>query len=239
APITIERPFCSTPLKPSTSERSISAGGLASRSFITGKSECPPASSLASGFRDSRPAAWRTVVGPSKVKFDIDVPLSPLTRLPVPERRPHSLSRGRHCQFFRPYRIGNGIDHRRRRSDRACLATAFDAKRIRGGLGFGQANFKRWNIMGVRHAVVHQRSRHQLTVLIVDRAFQKGLPNSLRDASVHLAFHDHRIDYGAEVIDYGPVDNFGFASVAVYFDFTDVTASRESEVGRIVEARLL
>src|SRR5262249_27590093 len=99
--------------------------------------------------------------------------------------------------------------------------------------------FKRWNIMGVRHAVVHQRSRHQLTVLIVDRAFQKGLPNSLRDAAVHLAFHDHRIDYGAEVIDCGPVDNFGSASVAVYFDFTDVTASRESEVGRIVEARLL
>ncbi len=71
APITIERPFCSTPLRPSTSERSISAEGCASRCFITGISEWPPAKSLASGLRASRPAAWRTVVGRWKVKLYI------------------------------------------------------------------------------------------------------------------------------------------------------------------------
>ena len=71
APITIERPFCSTPVSPSTSARSISADGLASRCFITGINEWPPAKILASGLRASRPAAWRTVVGRWKVKLYI------------------------------------------------------------------------------------------------------------------------------------------------------------------------
>src|ERR1035437_5704850 len=56
---------------PSTSARSINADGLASRCFITGINEWPPAKILASGLRASRPAAWRTVVGRWKVKLYI------------------------------------------------------------------------------------------------------------------------------------------------------------------------
>ena len=63
APITIERPFSSMPDRPSIWLRSTRSEGLASRSFITGISEWPPARSFASAFLASRLAACRTVVG--------------------------------------------------------------------------------------------------------------------------------------------------------------------------------
>ena len=61
APITIERPFSSMPVRPSIWPMSMMSDGLASRSFIAGISEWPPARSLASGFLASRLAACRTV----------------------------------------------------------------------------------------------------------------------------------------------------------------------------------
>src|SRR3974390_3944346 len=76
APITIERPFCSTPERPSTSDRSISADGFASRRFIPGISERPPASRLASGLRANRPAAWRTGVGAWELNLYIVISLN-------------------------------------------------------------------------------------------------------------------------------------------------------------------
>jgi hypothetical protein len=63
APITIERPLSSTPAMSSQPLRSISAEGCASRSFITGISEWPPASSFDSGCLAKRLAACRAVVG--------------------------------------------------------------------------------------------------------------------------------------------------------------------------------
>jgi hypothetical protein len=63
APTTTERPFSSTPDSPSTCPMSMMSDGFASRSFITGISEWPPAKSFASGSLVSRLAACRTVVG--------------------------------------------------------------------------------------------------------------------------------------------------------------------------------
>ena len=57
APITTERPLTSMLERPSTLLMSTMSDGLASRSFITGMSEWPPASTFASGNLASRLAA--------------------------------------------------------------------------------------------------------------------------------------------------------------------------------------
>ena len=76
-------------------------------------------------------------------------------------------------------------------------------------------------------------------LLVVDRAFQQRLADALRDAAMHLALDDHRIDDGAEVVDRGPADDLGLAGVGIDLDLADVAAGREGEVGRIVERALL
>src|SRR6185437_16640233 len=238
APTTTERPLSSTPARPSTSERSISADGLASRCFITGISEWPPASSLPSGLRDNSPAAWRTVVGRWNVKLYIL--LSPLfrrlaCRRGLLHRRPDRVGGGRHGYLLAADRVGYRIDHRRRRRDRARLAAAFDAERIGGRFRFGQPDRERRQVVRVRHRVIHERTCDQLAVLVVNDAFEQRLADALRDAAMHLAFDDHRIDHGAEVVDSGPVHDLRLAGVAVDFHLTDVAAGGEGEIGRIVE----
>ena len=191
APITIERPFCSTPLNAfdQRQDRS-SADGCASRCFITGSSEWPPASSFASGLRASRPAAWRTVVGRWKVKLYIaclPVIYAAWRGCRVFERRPNRIGGGRHGEFFAADRIGDGVDHGCRCRDRPGLAAAFDAERIGRRLGFSKADLERRQVVRMRHGVVHQRPGHELTVFVVDRALQQRLPDALRDAAMHLA----------------------------------------------------
>ena len=56
-------------------------------------------------------------------------------------------------------------------------------------------------IVGSRHRVVHVASGEKLTgAFFVDTALEQRLADALRDASVHLAFDDHRIDDVAEVV---------------------------------------
>ena len=69
--------------------------------------------------------------------------------------------------------------------------------------------------------------------------FEQRLADALRDAAMHLALDDHRIDDGAEVIDRGPADDLGFPGFGIDLDLADVAAGREREVGRIVERALL
>src|SRR3974390_519246 len=140
APITIERPFCSTPERPSTNDRSISADGFASRCFITGISEWPPASSLASGLRANRPAAWRTGVGAWELNLYIVISLKLCGlahALRALECRPYRLRSGRHGQFLGSDGVGDCVDHRGGRRDRAGLTAALDAEGVgpRTGLG--------------------------------------------------------------------------------------------------------
>jgi hypothetical protein len=58
-----QRPFSSMPESPSILPMSRSCEGFASRSFITGKIECPPARIFASGSLASMFAACRTEFG--------------------------------------------------------------------------------------------------------------------------------------------------------------------------------
>ena len=68
-------------------------------------------------------------------------------------------------------------------------------------------------VVGARHAVVHQRAGDELAVLVVDRALEQRLADALRDAAVHLALDDHRVDHGAEVVDRGPGDDLALAGL--------------------------
>ena len=78
-----------------------------------------------------------------------------------------------------------------------------------GHLVDGRVDLERRQIIGARHAVVHERAGHELAVLVIDRAFEQRLADALRDAAVHLALDDHRIDHRAEIIDRGPGDDLG------------------------------
>ena len=58
------------------------------------------------------------------------------------------------------------------------------------------------------------------------------LADALRDAAMHLALDDHRIDDGAEIVDRGELHDSDGAGVRVDLDLADVAAGREGEVRR-------
>ena len=98
---------------------------------------------------------------------------------------------------------------------------------------------QRRQMIGARHAIVHERAGHELAVLVVDRALAQRLADALGDAAVDLALDDHRVDHHAEIIDRGPGHDLGVPGVGIDLDLADVAAGREGEVGRIVERTLL
>ena len=74
---------------------------------------------------------------------------------------------------------------------------------------------------------------------VVAAGLEHRLAQSLRDAAVHLALHDHRIDDVAEVVHRGePVDAHA-AGLRVDLDLAHVAARRVGEVGRVVERVLV
>ncbi len=78
--------------------------------------------------------------------------------------------------------------------NRARFAAALDAERIRRTFGHGRTDLERRQVVGARHGVVHVRAGQQLSLVVIDRVFEQRLSDALRDAAVHLAFDDHRID---------------------------------------------
>ena len=73
-----------------------------------------------------------------------------------------------------------------------------------GAWGDRHVDLERRQVVGARHAVVHERAGDELAVLVVDGAFEQRLADALGDAAVHLALDDHRVDDRAEVVDRGP-----------------------------------
>ena len=70
---------------------------------------------------------------------------------------------------------------------------------------------------------------------VVHAVLHESLAYALYQTAVHLAFHNHGVDDGAEVVDCGELVDFGDARFRINFDFADVSACRESEVGGVVE----
>src|SRR5580692_8469687 len=234
------------PVKPSMRDMSISTGGLASRSFIVGSNVWPPASSLASAFLLSRFTACRSVWGRSKVKLYIFALRNFLASRRVRQwaagflqRGPYRLRRRRHGDVFSADGVGDGVDDRGGRGDRAGLAAAFDAERIGRAPCQRCSNRHGWKVIGPRHGVVHERAGHELAPLVVNCALTQCLPYSLRDAAVDLALDNHRIDDDAEIVHRRPGDNLGVAGFRIDLDLADMATGRESEIGRVVERGFL
>ena len=60
-----------------------------------------------------------------------------------------------------------------------------------------------------------------------------------RDAALHLALDDHRVDHAADVVDRDEADDAGDAGLGVDLHLADVAAAGEGEVGGVVERRFL
>ena len=86
-----------------------------------------------------------------------------------------------------------------------------------------------------RHQVLRHRRRDQVAALVVDRLLVQRLGDALRDAAVHLALHDHRVDHGAAVVDRHVLHDVGRAGLGVDLDHADVGAGRPREVRRVVD----
>ena len=101
------------------------------------------------------------------------------------------------------------------------------------------STLERGQVVGARHAIVHEARRQELAVVVVMRAFEQRLTHALGDAAVNLALDDHRIDQLAEVVDRGPPVDRHDAGLRIDFELADVNARREGEVGRVPERALL
>ena len=219
APITRLSPSRATPASSRTFLRSTSAAGDARRCFMVGSRVMPPASALASGFARSATAA-ESDVGAMIFK-GVHCRILPMRGQKAAERRPLVHSAARFITVFcaaRQTTCGVAgmatsswpsasvmrVDDRRRRGDRARFAAALDAERIGRTERLDRLDLERRQVVGARHAIVHEARRQQLAVAVVMRAFEQRLADALGDAAMHLAFDDHRIDELAEVVDRGP-----------------------------------
>ena len=77
---------------------------------------------------------------------------------------------------------------------------------------------------GARHRIVHERARQKLASLVVDRLLHQGLPESLRDPAVHLAFGHQRVHHAADIVDRGEPRDFDHAGVGIHFGFHHLAA---------------
>ena len=68
----------------------------------------------------------------------------------------------------------------------------------------------------------------------------EGAADALRDATVHLALDDHRVDHGAAVLDHRVAEHVDLAGLRIDLDVGGVHGAREAPgVGRLVAARRL
>src|SRR5260221_159214 len=152
---------------------------------------------------------------------------------------PNRLRRCRHGQIPDAEGVGDGINRRRGRADRTRFAAALHAERLVGAGGFARVELERGHVARPWDAVIAERAGQQLTALVVLAAFGERLADALRQAAVHLALDDHRIDDLAEVVHRDKRGDLGFAGVAVDLHLADVGAGREGEIGRVVERVLV
>jgi hypothetical protein len=90
-------------------------------------------------------------------------------------------------------------------------------------------------VIGAGHGVIHVAARQKLAVIIIGAAFEQGLSDTLRDATVDLAFDNHRVHHIAEIIGAGEGRDFNAACIGVNFDLAGIGTGGVGEVGGIVE----
>ncbi len=81
--------------------------------------------------------------------------------------------------------------------------------------------------IGPGHAIVHERSRQRLAVIIEYHLLQHRLPQPLDDAAMHLARQQQRVHGHAEIVDDGVALQRIGAGVRVDLDLDDMAAVRK------------
>src|SRR4029077_12460787 len=90
---------------------------------------------------------------------------------------------------------------------------------------------ERKEIVGTRHAIVHERTRLELAALVViDRILVECLADALDKRAMDLALDDQRVDDAAEVVGAGEVDKLDRASLAIDFDLGNIGTGRIGEI---------
>ncbi len=104
---------------------------------------------------------------------------------------------------------------------------------------FARVDLEIRQVGGARDAVVHERAGRELARGVVLAAFGERLADALREAAMHLAVDDHRIDDLAEIVHRHPFLDLHLAGFRIDLDLADVAAGREGEIGRVVEGVLV
>ena len=204
----------STPRRPATSPRSTSSVGAARRSFISGISEWPPASSLASS--PPSPSGGQRLVDASRARV---VELGRDHRpLPRPEACPARGAGPSPCTASHT-RIGVSgmsmipVTPSGRSASSTALVTAGVAAIVPASptpltpselTGDGvsvRSVSKRRQLGRGGQRVVDERAGDQLALLVVDDLLVQRLADRVGDAAVHLAVDQHRVDRRAAVVD--------------------------------------
>src|SRR5262245_14534542 len=140
-------------------------------------------------------------------------------------RLPDALGPQRHvdvADLERVERVDHRVHHRRRRADGRRLADALGAERVDRSRRDRLVGDERREVVGPRHAVVHERAGHQLAVRAVDHFLQERLCDALGQPPVHLARDEGRADADAAVIDRHELAHRDLAGLAIDLDDRDV-----------------
>src|ERR1700757_1617571 len=126
-------------------------------------------------------------------------------------------------------RVDGRIDQSRRGTDRASLAGALNAERVRAAWDNIVGELDRRQILGPRQAIIGQRAGEKLPGFWVENsAFEHCLAYSLRDAALHLSCEQQRVDHNAEIIDHQIAQNVDMPGIRLYLDLADMTAIGKS-----------
>src|SRR3989442_13120119 len=126
----------------------------------------------------------------------------PAWLLPPAAGGPHSRRRQRQLirlHAERAERVGHGIREHGRWSQRPALADAAHAERVGRGLPDVQ-RLQRRNHGGGGHRVLHERSRQELPLGVVDVVLEQRAADALGDRPLHLALDDERVDHAPGVL---------------------------------------
>src|SRR5207249_4202810 len=117
------------------------------------------------------------------------------------------------------------IDHDAERGGRAALAGRADAQGVRRGRYLGEFGGEERHRVGARHRVVHERPGQQLAaVAVIDDLFAHCLADTLDDAAMDLAVHDHRVDRPSDIVDRAVAHDLDGTGVGIDLDLADVAA---------------
>ncbi len=132
-------------------------------------------------------------------------------------------------------RIDDRADHHRQGGRGAAFAAGLDAERIGWRQHLDNLRPERWQCVGARHAVVHERAAHRLAARRIDDALlPHRLADALRNAAVSLAVHDERIDAAADVVDRCIPRDRHMARVGVDLYLADRAAVRKYRIVHLV-----